>query len=1234
MRMLEKVGLPPKPALKGNEWVLDASHCQGCSSAFSFFNRKHHCRRCGGIFCGNCTQQRMTLRGQGEGPVRICEPCKKLEDAARFETRYGHRNKAPKGNSKSNDMESDLLLKELLGHESNPPEKTELLNEVSELIAPRNIASTSMGQLVGMEKAGNDGNQSTPMTPEMLLLQAQEEKKQWLALKREGKGEEALQAFKRGRELERQAENLKVSLRRSQRKAVSSTVRKEKHEEVSKSERRQKTGELTSRNTEGKADDGIGPTKSKRAVSKEPEEKDNLMDALKDMGWSDADLQDAGRKHSKAKTVESELAELAAAVHQGEGNNRQGATSSMEVLAHKRRALALKREGHLAEAKEELKKAKLMERQLEEQHIFGGEGEGEGEESDDDLTALIRGLDKENTTDTFGSVDLDVSMFGDIGNFDHDDDDEGMEVTDLDMDDPEMVAALRSMGWEEEATAMEKSITRTSAKPSVAKHGGRTPFHGGAKGQKPAGEDTEFLDNMEESLDNVETTEDDMEDPYFLSALKAMGFEEEKPSKLMQPIIASIPKPYEKKSLQQQILFLKREALVLKRSGKLQEAKEELRRAKQLEKELQEFQSQHTEEDVLAAFSLQQEAHGTEAEVIALPGDLHAFDDDAHTDNVDVTEEDMGDPELARTLKSLGWQDDHETEGSADTEKEVDESSEQLFIASHQTKTRSELQKELLGFKRAALKLRREGRVEEAEDELRKSHMLERFMEESGSAPVPKQGKHTYEQKVDGFINSEKKDKVSDGDMEDPTMLASLQSSGWNEPNKDVKRKQSSILSSSTLATPTITEKPSGDRVGFEDMTHGKTSHFGRENNSGSDIRSQQPFTLSKVRADSSFGLGNMQPPDSGKEILNIEGDKLSSTTVGVGFGGSLGSIGAEKGKDKSDMPEARTLSPRRNITKLTDVEVRNMLSQDSVREPPLNPLMPPHIVKGNNIGSVKSTATMVPSSVQALQQEILSMKRKALALKREGRQLEAKEQLREAKILEKKLAFEQSQSENPVMEEGDLPGRKEALLADTKVASSKQVHISGTSVVASSSVAAQKHAAGKDRLKLQQESLAHKRKALGLRREGKTEEADVEFELAKSIERQMEELGENAGHSAMPPSYSGDDVGSVDDIFDPQLLAALKGLGWKDTDILQPTPKVGQEGIEKAQMGNRGKATDAVSSTIIRVQQNDEKEQLEEKIRSEKVRAVQLKRSGRQLEALDVLRGAKQLERKLQSLS
>lgn len=42
VRMLEKIGLPPKPSMRGGNWVVDASHCQGCASQFTFINRKVH----------------------------------------------------------------------------------------------------------------------------------------------------------------------------------------------------------------------------------------------------------------------------------------------------------------------------------------------------------------------------------------------------------------------------------------------------------------------------------------------------------------------------------------------------------------------------------------------------------------------------------------------------------------------------------------------------------------------------------------------------------------------------------------------------------------------------------------------------------------------------------------------------------------------------------------------------------------------------------------------------------------------------------------------------------------------------------------------------------------------------------------------------------------------------------------------------------------------------------------
>ncbi|KAL6281949.1 hypothetical protein ACE6H2_012878 [Prunus campanulata] len=69
----------------------------------------------------------------------------------------------------------------------------------------------------------------------------------------------------------------------------------------------------------------------------------------------------------------------------------------------------LKREGKLAEAKEELKRAKVLEKELEEQEFLA-----EAEDSDDELSTLIR-------------------------------------MTDEDMEDPEINAALQSLGWSQDS---------------------------------------------------------------------------------------------------------------------------------------------------------------------------------------------------------------------------------------------------------------------------------------------------------------------------------------------------------------------------------------------------------------------------------------------------------------------------------------------------------------------------------------------------------------------------------------------------------------------------------------------------------------------------------------------------------------------------------------------------------------------------------------------------------------
>uniref|UniRef100_A0A1D1Y8J8 SH3 domain-containing protein PJ696.02 n=1 Tax=Anthurium amnicola TaxID=1678845 RepID=A0A1D1Y8J8_9ARAE len=62
------------------EWVPDshASTCMQCGSPFKALTRgRHHCRFCGGIFCGACTKGRclMPVKFRQREPQRVCDSC-------------------------------------------------------------------------------------------------------------------------------------------------------------------------------------------------------------------------------------------------------------------------------------------------------------------------------------------------------------------------------------------------------------------------------------------------------------------------------------------------------------------------------------------------------------------------------------------------------------------------------------------------------------------------------------------------------------------------------------------------------------------------------------------------------------------------------------------------------------------------------------------------------------------------------------------------------------------------------------------------------------------------------------------------------------------------------------------------------------------------------------------------------------------------------------------------------
>lgn len=59
-------------------WIPDeeAPQCMSCAQSFTTFRRRHHCRNCGGVFCGVCSNSQAPLPKFGlNKAVRVCRNC-------------------------------------------------------------------------------------------------------------------------------------------------------------------------------------------------------------------------------------------------------------------------------------------------------------------------------------------------------------------------------------------------------------------------------------------------------------------------------------------------------------------------------------------------------------------------------------------------------------------------------------------------------------------------------------------------------------------------------------------------------------------------------------------------------------------------------------------------------------------------------------------------------------------------------------------------------------------------------------------------------------------------------------------------------------------------------------------------------------------------------------------------------------------------------------------------------
>ncbi|OMO62583.1 Tetratricopeptide-like helical [Corchorus olitorius] len=1233
--MLEKIGLPAKPSLRGNNWVVDASHCQGCSSQFTFINRK------------------------GDSPVRICEPCKKLEEAARFELRHGYKSRAGRGSLKSAAKDEDGMLNQILGADSKDSSSSGVASKNDKISSVQRAATSASGsniQVVVSHDGGGEIHRSqsvdqrmqsdmASVSPEELRQQALDEKKKYKILKGEGKSEEALKAFKRGKELERQADSLEIYIRKSRKRGLSSgNISEYQNKDLAKESGRK-----------NKVPHQVGGDKG------------DLAAELRELGWSDMDLHNDDKK-SASMSLEGELSSLLGEIPKKASSHGIGNT---EVVAIKKNALMLKREGKLAEAKEELKRAKILEKQIEEQELLAG-----AEDSDDELSALIRSMDDDKQDEMLYENTQDFDLGHLAENADDLDINSNFEVTDEDMEDPEITAALKSLGWAEDSISTEDVVAQSPPINRDALSSEILSLKREAVSQKRAGNVAEAM----AQLKKAKLLEKDLES--FDSKVKNLTVVKNgstshashisvKSVKLGDGIdnamkdIDQKPSAKSRLMIQKELLGLKKKALALRREGRLDEAEEELKKGKILEHQLEEMEN----------------SSNLKASQVTIGSKARHFTNE-HPDlsenlpvEGDVTDHDMHDPTYLSILSNLGWNDNEEQK---DSEKILESSltpAPPKIPSKASKRTKAELQRELLGLKRKALALRRQGNTDEAEEVLESAKALEAEIAEMEAPKKVVESKRPNEKVIvpphKGAAQEADDENVNEKDMNDPALLSMLNNLGWEDQNLEpvtMPEKHSTNFSNESLHSGlTSVAQPSShfsvspprskgeiqrELLGLKrkalalrrngqteeaeellqkakvleaemaelevskgdvvldsswDSKSGNSESFinqGRQGNLKNEVKIKEgPVEVvvgpSDTVIESSIGLGRVDSATDSPTMKNS--DFLEDNLPSMGKldpSGPMGRLGGQvQVETTSFIPSSD--QPANIVNLLTGDDLTRSQSSTEKLDDKFNfgsdvssfvrpnvelisqeDLTPEKskVVDGEQMSNVFDTNSVQGFSSQnsedSLRQAVLSHKKKALALKRDGKLAEAREELRQAKLLEKSLAAD-----------GTLPKTG----ANGSPESASAVHFDVAKEQGASSLAP-KPLSGRDRFKLQQESLSHKRQALKLRREGRMQEAEAEFELAKSLEAQLEELAAQDSTK----SSAVDDV-IVEDLLDPQLLSALKAIGLDDSSVVS----------------QRSESQESVKSNASKSENVDqERNQLQERIKVEKLKAVNLKRS------------------------
>ena len=207
---------------------------------------------------------------------------------------------------KSAPRDEDEVLNQILGQTSDKVPSGQRSVGVASSSSNSNF-DEDIQKIVSNDKPNVLGIDLGSTTPDELRKQV---------LKGEGKSDEALRAFKRGKELERQADALEIQLRKSHKKSLPS-------------------GNLSDVLNKGIPAESDRKTKSLSHVGRV---KDDLTSELRELGWSDMDLHNEDKKSSNL-SLEGELSSLIGEVFTKTGEQKGSKIDKSQVVALKKKML-------------------------------------------------------------------------------------------------------------------------------------------------------------------------------------------------------------------------------------------------------------------------------------------------------------------------------------------------------------------------------------------------------------------------------------------------------------------------------------------------------------------------------------------------------------------------------------------------------------------------------------------------------------------------------------------------------------------------------------------------------------------------------------------------------------------------------------------------------------------------------------------------------------------------------